>query len=222
MKNIHKIIQGLRKEIGKTTAVVYSRNPFVVLIATVISQRTRDINTERAAKHLFSRYKTPRQLAKAPLKSIEKLIHGSGFYKVKAGRIKKIANVILKQYKGKVPDDFNELIKLHGVGRKTANCVLVYAYRKPAIPVDTHVHRISNRLGIVKTKTPEQTELALTKAVPKKYWIELNELMVKFGQKKCLPRNPRCAICSLKGLCDYYRFVRKPEQALSRISNFLG
>jgi endonuclease-3 len=203
MKSITKIIHLLRKEVGKTTAVVYSRNPFIVLIATVISQRTKDINTERAAKRLFSRYKTPRQIAKAPIKSIEKLIYGSGFYKVKAKRIKQLAKIIFERYKGKVPADFNELIKLPGVGRKTANCVLVYAYQLPAIPVDTHVHRISNRIGVVKTKTPEQTETALSKVVPKRYWIELNELMVKFGQRKCLPRNPRCDICLLNKACDY-------------------
>jgi endonuclease-3 len=106
-----------------------------------------------------------------------------------------------------VPDDFDELMKLKGVGRKTANCVLVYAYQKPAIPVDIHVHRLSNRLGIVKTKTPEETEKHLVSIVPKRYWIEINELMVKFGQRKCFPRNPRCDICSLNGLCDYYQEV---------------
>lgn len=205
MKNIKKIVQLLRKEVGKTTSVVYSKNPFIVLIATVVSQRTKDINTSRVAKRLFAKHKTPKQLAKASIKTIEKLIYGSGFYKVKARRIKQIAKIILEKYKGKVPDKFNELIKLPGVGRKTANCVLVYAYRTPAIPVDVHVHRIANRIGIVKTKTPEQTEATLMKIVPKKYWIELNELMVKFGQRKCLPRNPKCCICSLSPICDYSR-----------------
>jgi len=177
------------------------------LISTVLSQRTKDINTEKATKLLFSRYKNAKQLANASLKSVEKLIYGTGFYKTKAKRIKGIAKVILSKYNGKVPSDFDELMKLKGVGRKTANCVLVYAFRKQAIPVDTHVNRIANRLGLVKTRTPEETEEQLVSIVPKKYWIEINELMVKFGQRKCFPRNPRCDICSLRKLCDYYREV---------------
>jgi endonuclease-3 len=197
----------LRKEVGRTTAVICHENPFVVLISTVLSQRTKDINTEKATKLLFSRYKNAKQLANAPVKSVEKLIYGTGFYKTKAKRIKNIANVIISEYKGKVPDDFDELMKLKGVGRKTANCVLVYAFRKQAIPVDTHVNRIANRLGLVKTKTPEETEKQLVSIVPKRYWIEINELMVKFGQRKCFPRNPRCDICSLRELCNYHKEV---------------
>lgn len=205
MKNISRIIHLLRKEVGKTTAVIHSKNPFKVIISTVLSQRTKDINTARASKKLFARYKTPKQLAEAPIKSIEKLIYGTGFYKVKARRIKNLAKIIIKKHKGKVPKDFNKLIGLPGVGRKTANCVLVFAYQIPAIPVDTHVHRISNRLGIVNTKTPKKTETALLKIVPKRYWIELNELMVKFGKKKCRPISPKCPICSLNKICKYYK-----------------
>jgi len=200
---ITKIICLLRKEIGKTTSIVYSRNPFKVLIATLLSQRTKDINTEKAVKNLFSRFKSIKDFLKADIKEIEKLIRCVGFFKVKAKRIKELAKIIHERYHDKVPKDFDELIKLPGVGRKTANCVLVYGYGIPAIPVDTHVHRISNRLGLVKTKTPEQTEMALKKVVPKEYWIELNELMVKFGQRKCLPKNPKCSECLLKEICAY-------------------
>ena len=203
VKRIRKIIHLLKKEVGETTAIVYSRNPFKVLIATLLSQRTKDVNTEKAVKSLFSRFKSIKDFLKADVKEIERLIRRVGFFKVKAKRIKELARIIHEKYHDKVPKDFDELIKLPGVGRKTANCVLVYGYRIPAIPVDTHVHRISNRLGLVKTKTPEQTEKALMGVVPKKYWIELNELMVKFGQKKCFPRNPRCSECLLRKICAY-------------------
>jgi len=203
VKRVKQIISLLRKEIGKTTTAVHSKNPFKVLIATLLSQRTKDINTEKAVKNLFSRFNSIRDFLKADIKEIEKLIRCVGFFKVKAKRIKKLAKIIHEKYHDKVPKDFDRLVKLPGVGRKTANCVLVYGYRIPAIPVDTHVHKISNRLGLVKTKTPEQTEMALKKVVPKEYWIELNELMVKFGQRKCLPRNPKCSECSLKKICAY-------------------
>jgi len=203
MKNIKKIIYLLRKEVGKTTAVIWHPKPFFVLISTVLSQRNRDESTEKASKALFKKYNTAKKLANAPIKSIEKLIYSTGFYKTKARRIKAIAKILVSKHKGKVPKDFNKLIKLPGVGRKTANCVLVYAYQLPAIPVDTHVHRISNRIGIVKTKTPEKTELELIRIIPKKYWIEVNELMVKHGQAKCLSRNPKCKICALNKVCSY-------------------
>lgn len=203
MKDIHSIIKFLRKEAGKTTAVVFDEDPFIVLIATVISQRTKDANTEKAADALFRKYNTAKKIANANIRIIEKLIRPSGFYKVKAKRIKKISRIILEKYKGKVPNNLENLLSLPGVGRKTANCVLVFGFRKPAIPVDTHVHRISNRLGLVKTRHPEETETRLMKLAPKKYWIELNEIMVRFGQRKCFPRNPRCEICSLNRVCEY-------------------
>jgi endonuclease-3 len=210
MKNISKIIKLLRKEVGRTTAVVWNPNPFFVLISTVLSQRNRDESTEKASKALFKKYNTPKKLANAPIKSIEKLVYSTGFYKTKSRRIKAIAKILVDKYKSKVPKDFNKLIQLPGVGRKTANCVLVYAYQLPAIPVDTHVHRISNRLGLVKTKTPEKSELELTKIIPKKYWIELNELMVKFGQRKCLPIRPKCLICSLNKICNFGKnYIKK-------------
>jgi endonuclease-3 len=186
-----------------------SQDPFYILISTVLSQRTRDENTDRAARQLFSVYKTPRQLSSAPISSIQKLIRASGFYRVKARRVKQISRQLLSRFNGVVPKKMDELLSLDGVGRKTAGCVLVYAFKMPAIPVDTHVHRISNLIGLVKTRTPEQTETALMDVVPKKYWIELNELLVRHGQNICLPRRPRCAECPISRYCDHGKRILK-------------
>jgi len=204
-KEIKTIIKEMRRHIGATRATVQHEDPFRVLIATVLSQRTRDENTGKAAEALFKKYNTPKKLARARVTDIEKLIRPSGFYKVKARRVKEISKILLDKYNGRVPEDIESLLKLPGVGRKTANCVLVYAFGTPSIPVDTHVHRISNRLGLVHTKTPAQTEAALMKSVPKRYWLTVNELMVKFGQRVCKPIKPRCGICKLKKICRYYR-----------------
>ncbi len=189
---------------GRTALEHYRGDPFVVLISTILSQRTRDENTIKATNQLFAEYKTPQELASAPLKKVEGLIKPSGFYITKARRIKEVAGIIASKYKGKVPSNLETLLELPGVGRKTANCVLVYGFNKSAIPVDTHVHRISNRLGLVRTRTPEQTEEELRRTVPRRYWLDLNELFVKFGQQVCLPRNPRCIKCSLTRDCEYY------------------
>ena len=176
-------------------------NPFKILISTILSARTRDINTKAATQKLFAKYNTPQLIAEAKVEDLEKLIKISGFYKVKAARIKEVSKIIHENYGSKVPKDYDKLIELPGVGSKTANCVLVYAFEIPAIPVDTHVHRISNRLGWVNTKTPEKTEDALKKIVPKEQWIRLNRLFVKFGQQICLPINPKHNLCPVEGLC---------------------
>jgi endonuclease-3 len=210
-KNIPLIVKSIRKALGMTKATIQRENPFQVLISTVLSQRTRDENTDKASAQLFRKYRNPAQLSRAPLKDIERLIKPSGFYKVKALRIREISGILIRKYKGKVPQDFQGLISLPGVGRKTANCVLVYAYRLPAIPVDTHVHRISNRVGLVKTKTPEQTESALVEIIPRKYWTDLNDLFVKFGQRICQPRIPLCYKCPIMRLCDYPNKNPKPN-----------
>ncbi len=203
MKNINLILKLLKKEIGFHTPVVGFNSPFKVLISTVLSQRTRDENTAKASAMLFKKLDSSKKLSRAKIKGIEKLIKPAGFYKVKARRIKEIALEIEERFKGKVPNNLEELVSLKGVGRKTANCVLVYSFKIPAIPVDVHVHRISNRIGLVKTKTPEETETELMKLIPKNKWIELNDLMVKFGQRKCFPRNPKCEICSLNKVCVF-------------------
>jgi len=179
-------------------------NPFSILIGTILSARTKDENTAKVVKKLFSKYKSVHALAKAKVNDVEKLIKSIGFYHVKAKRIIKVASIISSQYKGKVPNDFDELLKLPGVGRKTANCVLVYAFDSPAIPVDTHVHRISNRLGLVNTKTPEETEFELMKKIPKKYWLEINDTFVMYGQNICKPISPQCSVCKIKSICKYY------------------
>lgn len=179
--------------------------PFSILIGTILSARTKDENTTKVVKKLFSRYKTVKALANAKVKDVEKIIKSIGFYHVKARRIVEVASIINLQYKDKVPRDFEKLVNLPGVGRKTANCVLVYAFDEPAIPVDVHVHRISNRLGLVKTKTPEETEMELMKKIPKKYWLEINDTFVMYGQNICKPISPMCNVCKIKRKCSYYK-----------------
>lgn len=189
-------------------------NPFRILIGTVLSHRTRDENTSRATANLFSRYRDAFELADADEGEVKKLIKPAGFYNVKAKSVIKVAQQVRDRFGGLVPDDLEDLLTLHAVGRKTANCVLVYGFREPAIPVDTHVHRISNRLGLVETKTPEETEDALVKAVPRKYWIDLNDLFVRFGQTTCKPIGPKCSGCTLNRSCAYYRDVVLPKMKL--------
>jgi endonuclease-3 len=179
-------------------------NPFSILIGTILSARTKDENTAKVVKRLFSEYKTAKDLANAKTKDIEKIIRSIGFYHVKARRIIDVAKIIQSQYNGVVPANLDQLIMLPGVGRKTANCVLVYAFEKPAIPVDIHVHRISNRLGLVETKTPEETEFALMKKIPKKHWLRVNDTFVMYGQNICKPVSPMCDVCKIKKLCRYY------------------
>jgi len=178
---------------------------FSILIGTILSARTKDETTTKAVKKLFSKYKTPKELANAKVKDVEKIIKSIGFYHVKSKRIIEVAKIINSQFKGMVPDNLETLVKLPGVGRKTANCVLVYAFEKPAIPVDIHVHRISNRLGLVETKTPEDTEQELIKKIPKKYWIEINDTFVMYGQNICKPISPMCSVCKIKRNCKYYK-----------------
>lgn len=180
-------------------------DPFAILIGTILSARTKDENTARVVRELFERYKTVDELAAAKARDVEKVIKSIGFYHVKSKRIIDVARIIKSRYGGTVPEDIDQLMSLPGVGRKTANCVLVYAFEKPAIPVDTHVHRISNRLGLVETKTPEETEAALVKKIPKKYWLEINDTFVMYGQNICKPVSPMCGVCKIKKLCRFYR-----------------
>lgn len=184
------------------------KDPYRVLVRTILSQRTRDENTDKATASLFSVYNNIYEVAEADLEDIEKLVKSAGFYRVKASRIKEVSNILIDQFEGKVPDNMAELLTLPGVGRKTANCVLVYAFEEPAIPVDTHVHRISNLLGLVSdTKTPEDTEEELVKIVPKEDWLVLNDYMVQFGQTICKPNHMQCDICPIAEYCDYYNKI---------------
>jgi len=200
-----RIMMREMRKVAGGRAVVWDEDPFRVLISTVLSQRTRDENTGKAAASLFSRYPTPAAIASAPTAELEELIRPSGFYRVKARRIRRISRQIISDFGGRVPRRREDLMKLEGVGAKTAGCVQVYGFGDYALPVDTHVHRISNRLGLVKTDSPEKTEPLLKKAIPRRYWREINLLMVRYGQKVCLPRNPRCHICGLRDSCEYHK-----------------
>jgi endonuclease-3 len=202
MNRVSRIVSILEREIG-IDWFLKREDPFIVLITTLLSQRTKDENTDLASRRLFSRFRNPRQLAGANLRDIESLIKPSGFYRVKARRIRDISRILIERHGGRVPRDFERLLKLPGVGRKTANCVMVYAYGEPCIPVDTHVHRIPNRMGLVRTKTPEQTERELMKVVPRNKRVEFNELFVKFGQSICRPVRPLCYRCPVEKLCEY-------------------
>ena len=179
--------------------------PFSILIGTILSARTKDESTTKVVKMLFSKYKNSKELSNAKLKDVENIIKSIGFYHVKAKRIIEVSKIINSKYGGIVPDELEKLVDLPGVGRKTANCVLVYAFDKPAIPVDIHVHRISNRLGLVKTKTPEETEFELMKKIPKKFWLEINDTFVMYGQNICKPISPMCNVCKIKKDCNYYK-----------------
>ena len=183
--------------------VFLDHDPYRVLVRTILSQRTRDENTDQATNNLFSKYKDIYEVVEAPTEDVQELIKPAGFYRVKAGRIQEVSQILIDEYGGEVPDTLEELVKLPGVGRKTANCVLVFAFELPAIPVDTHVHRISNRMGLVDTKNPDETEIELSKIAPKELWIKLNDLMVQFGQNICKPTSPQCEICPVNYLCDY-------------------
>ena len=192
-------------------------DPFKILIGTILSARTRDENTTKVVNKLFATYKSPKELAHADLEEIKKLIHSIGFYNVKATRIKQVAQEIVEKFGGVVPSEIDKLLELPGVGRKTANCVLVYAFDKPAIPVDIHVHRISNRLGLVETRAPEKTEAELSRMVDRKLWTKVNDTFVMYGQNICLPIKPNCGVCGLKDVCRYYSsFVVKTASSSTK------
>ncbi|MBI5408445.1 MAG: endonuclease III [Nitrospirae bacterium] len=178
------------------------RDPFKVLISFILSLRTQDRTTGIASEKLFKLAPDVKALSRLPVKTIEKTIYPVGFYKTKAQRIKELCSVLIEKHHSKVPDDLDELLKLKGVGRKTANLVITLGYQKPGICVDTHVHRITNRWGYVKTKTPEQTEFALRERLPKKYWLEINGLLVAFGQGICRPISPLCSKCGINRYCE--------------------
>jgi endonuclease-3 len=207
-KDIHKAIKILREEARRlsTPAVGLvaekTRDPFKVLLSCILSLRTKDGTTEKANDRLFSLGSEPEEIAKLPVKKIEKAIFPVGFYRAKARTIKGLSKTLVDKYKSRVPDDLEELLKLKGVGRKTANLVLTLGYGKAGICVDTHVHRITNRWGYVKTRNPYETEIALREKLPRKYWIEINNLLVLYGQNICKPISPLCSKCRLFEYCD--------------------
>jgi endonuclease III len=179
-------------------------DPFKVLIGTILSARTRDETTTKVVYNLFRKFKNAKEMADANLEEIKSIIHSIGFYNTKAKRVKEVSQIIVKFFNGDVPDNIQKLLTLPGVGRKTANCVLVYGFNKPAIPVDIHVHRISNRIGLVTTETPEETERELSRILERKYWTKVNNTFVRYGQNICLPIKPKCKLCKLKRVCKFY------------------
>jgi len=205
---IDKINDILIKEVTKFNVPivdlikVQTKDPFKVLVATILSARTGDSTTAQATARLFKKANSMDQLAKLSTKEIEKLIYPVGFYKNKAKFLKELPKAIKEKFKGKIPETVEELVELPGVGRKTANLVVAVGFNKPAICVDTHVHRIMNRFGYLKTKNPLETEFALRKKLPVKYWKSINKLLVAFGQNTCRPISPKCSSCPLKDYCN--------------------
>lgn len=206
-KRIEKIIHILRKAVRSLTTPSVTlvgrkwKSPFLVLISCILSLRTKDATTLGASQRLFALAMTPKKMLTLKKERIERAIYPVGFYHTKARNIKSICKDLVEKFNGKVPDDLETLLTFQGVGRKTANLVLTEGYGKLGICVDTHVHRISNRLGYIKTKTPEETEMALRAKLPKKYWIEYNMLLVIWGQNICKPISPHCSSCSVRDLC---------------------
>ena len=206
-RDIHAVIRVLRREVPKWETPIVTlmaktyQSPFRVLVSCILSLRTQDATTAQASHRLFALADTPQAMLKLTTRKIAKVIYPVGFYRTKAKVIRDVCQVMIRDYSGRVPDNIDELLKLKGVGRKTANLVVTLGYRKPGICVDTHVHRISNRWGYVKTTTPEKTEFALRDKLPKPYWIEYNDLLVSFGQHLCRPISPLCSQCPIETYC---------------------
>jgi endonuclease III len=206
-KTIGGVMKILRREAPKWNApivsfiAVQSRDPFKTLIGCILSLRTKDETTAVASARLFERATTPEAMLALKPKTLERLIYPVGFYRTKARVIRGICRDLINKFDGRVPDDLDALLTLKGVGRKTANLVVTEAFGKPGICVDTHVHRISNRWGLVKTKTPDKTEMALREVLPRRHWLEYNGILVAFGQTICHPTSPWCSRCSIAGTC---------------------
>jgi endonuclease-3 len=204
--DIGKAVGILKRESAKwreqaVTEISRKRDPFKVLVSTIISLRTKDEVTRKASERLFNLADTPESMGKLEASAIEKAIYPAGFYRTKARHILAACSALLRDHGGSVPDEIEALLALPGVGRKTANLVVTLGFGKPGICVDTHVHRIVNRLGYVRTRTPEETERSLRAKLPRRYWIEINDLLVTYGQRVCTPVSPFCSMCRLAHLC---------------------
>ena len=203
----HKMIEILQMLFSEDVPVVTKisqkekSDPYLVLIGTLLSLRTKDEMTEEAMQKLTERAKTPQELLKIPEEELQKLIYPVGFYRTKSRTLRDVSRIIIDKYGSQVPDSIDELLTIKGVGRKTANLVITEGFGKPGICVDTHVHRISNRLGIVSTKNPHETEASLRKVLPRQYWIIYNTLLVTFGKRVCKPISPLCSTCELSRIC---------------------
>jgi len=191
-----------------TVAQQYRRDPWAVLVSTILSLRTKDEVTIVASKRLLEKARSPEELKSLKAEKIEKLIYPVGFYRNKAASLKKIASILLEQYNGKVPASMDALLDLPGVGRKTANLVLTEAFDLDGLCVDIHVHRISNRCGWLSSKTPEDTEMTLREILPRNYWKRINYLLVLYGQKLCRPVSPFCSQCVIKKHCSHNGIVK--------------
>ena len=206
--DIHSVIAVLREEYKnwQTPAVTIvaqcNGSPFKVLVSCIISLRTKDEVTASASERLFARAQTPEAMTGLSVDDIAQLIYPAGFYRTKADQIALLSRKLVHEYHGAVPDEIDELLAFKGVGRKTANLVMTLGFGKPGICVDTHVHRICNRLGYVATKTPDETEKVLRMQLPPEYWIEINDLLVAFGQNHCHPVSPRCSSCKVSAFCN--------------------
>ena len=206
-RNIHKFIELLRELYSQSKAPVISlvaahgSSPFEILAATILSLRTKDEVTAAASRRLLQRASTPEAMLRLDQKELERLIYPVGFYQTKAGRLLEISRILLERHQGQVPDSLEALLELPGVGRKTANLVLIEGFHKPGMCVDTHVHRISNRIGFVATRDPEATEFALRRKLERRYWMEFNKLLVAFGQTMCKPVSPFCSRCPAVDMC---------------------
>ncbi len=215
MQNIDIIISLLKKEIKNfknpitTNIGEKTKNPFLVLISCLLSLRTKDTTTGPATKRLFALADNPKDMLRLSTKKIEKAIYPVGFYPKKVKWIKEVCKILIEKYNGKVPASEEELLKLPGIGRKCMGIVMCYGFGKNShIPVDTHVHKIANRLGWVKTKTPEKTEQELMKIIPKKYWHDINNLLVAHGQNICVPVSPFCSKCYIRKYCPRIGITR--------------
>jgi len=209
ISEVFKILEGYLKEKSLIQKFVDEKfTPFQVLVATILSARTRDEQSEKISRKLFKKVRMPHDLLKFDEEQLAREIYPIGFYRTKAKNLIKLAKILVEEYDGRVPDKMEELLKLPGVGRKTANIVLAYAFNKPAIAVDTHVHRIFNRWGFLKTKKPEETEMELRKKLPKKLWRKVNNLLVNFGKNICKPIRPLCDKCPLNSLCPFPEYQK--------------
>ncbi len=204
-KDIARILRILRKRVRDWPVPAighYTRTPYTVLVSCILSLRTKDRTTTGASERLFEIADNPRAMLEVPIREIEKRIYPVSFYRVKARTLHDISARLIDRFDEKVPDNLDDLLTLPGVGRKTANIVVTLAFRKHGVAVDIHVHRISNRLGYVRTKNPDETEMALREKLPRRYWIEINDLFVAFGQNLCKPTSPHCSICPVEKYCE--------------------
>ncbi len=208
-EDLLRVIEIMKREYPKWHAPIVKliaqkrKDPLSALLCALLSTRTRDETTAEVCKRFLQRVKEPKDLLEMELEELQKLIYPVGFYKNKAKQLKELARQLIEEFEGKVPNNMEDLLKLKGVGRKVANIVLSEGFNKPAIAVDTHVHRISNRWGLVRTKSPEETEKALMEILPMDYWRDFNRLLVAFGQTICKPIKPKCQDCPVRDWCDY-------------------